>query len=119
MVADKDKPPSRLQIWTLASRPHTLTASISPVFAGYALTLHYCTRLGDEDTSIVDKTRIGWIALQFALFAGLIQIGTNLHNDYADFVKGEFPCMMCMTFSDIPVNSSLCMKSKEPTLTNE
>eukprot|EP00571_Detonula_confervacea_P003402 CAMPEP_0172327020 /NCGR_PEP_ID=MMETSP1058-20130122/58323_1 /TAXON_ID=83371 /ORGANISM="Detonula confervacea, Strain CCMP 353" /LENGTH=335 /DNA_ID=CAMNT_0013043943 /DNA_START=229 /DNA_END=1236 /DNA_ORIENTATION=- len=28
------------------------------------------------------------LAIQFAIFAGLIQISTNLHNDYADFVKG-------------------------------
>ncbi|KAL7486665.1 hypothetical protein ACHAW6_012258 [Cyclotella cf. meneghiniana] len=91
MTSDlKDKPPSRLQIWKLASRPHTLTASISPVLAGYALTLHYCLCLdgvrGGECR--VDKTAIGWMAVQFAMFAGLIQIGTNLHNDYADFVKG-------------------------------
>ena len=81
----KEKPPSRLQIWKVASRPHTLTASIAPVIAGYALTLHYY-----KTTDSVDGTILGQMALQFALFAGLIQIGTNLHNDYADFVKGEF-----------------------------
>lgn len=28
------------------------------------------------------------IAIQFAIFACLVQLATNLHNDYADFVKG-------------------------------
>jgi 1,4-dihydroxy-2-naphthoate octaprenyltransferase len=37
---------------------------------------------------VVDKGQVGWMAFQFAMFAALIQIGTNLHNDYADFVKG-------------------------------
>lgn len=86
----KDKPPSRFQIWKLASRPHTLTASVSPVLAGYALTLHYCTCLDAVQECVVDKGQVGWMALQFAMFAALIQIGTNLHNDYADFVKGRF-----------------------------
>ncbi|KAL7507196.1 hypothetical protein ACHAXN_004415 [Cyclotella atomus] len=89
MASDlKDKPPSRIQIWKLASRPHTLTASISPVLAGYALTLHYCTCLDASKECVVDKGQVGWMAFQFAMFAALIQIGTNLHNDYADFVKG-------------------------------
>ena len=95
MASDlKDKPPSRLQVWKLASRPHTLTASISPVLAGYALTMYYCTCL-DAPTGAceVEKGRISWMAVQFAMFAGLIQIGTNLHNDYADFVKGVFNCI--------------------------
>ena len=85
----KDKPPSRIQVWKLASRPHTLTASLSPVVAGFALTLHYCVCLEASEPCVVSKGAIGWIALQFASFAGLIQVGTNLHNDYADFVKGE------------------------------
>jgi 1,4-dihydroxy-2-naphthoate octaprenyltransferase len=84
----KDKPPSRLQVWKLASRPHTLTASVSPVLVGYALTLHYCVCLDETAECNIDKSRIGWMAVQFAMFAALIQIGTNLHNDYADFVKG-------------------------------
>jgi len=35
----------------------------------------------------VDGSR-AMVVIGFAAFAGLIQIGTNLHNDYADFVKG-------------------------------
>jgi 1,4-dihydroxy-2-naphthoate octaprenyltransferase len=85
----KDKLPSRFQVWKLASRPHTLTASVSPVLAGYALTLHYCVCLDNRGDCVVDKAAIGWMSLQFAVFAGMIQIGTNLHNDYADFVKGK------------------------------
>ena len=34
----EEKKPSKFQIWKLASRPHTLTASIVPVIVGYALT---------------------------------------------------------------------------------
>ncbi|EED88857.1 predicted protein, partial [Thalassiosira pseudonana CCMP1335] len=73
--SSKEPPPSRLQIWKLAARPHTLTASIVPVIVGYALTVRYCVG-------------VFYMAVQFAVFAGLIQISTNLHNDYADFVKG-------------------------------
>lgn len=35
----------------------------------------------------VDGSR-AMVVIGFAAFAGLIQIGTNLHNDYADFVRG-------------------------------
>jgi len=43
--------------------------------------------ISDGDVNVnVDSRAI--VVVGFAAFAGLIQIGTNLHNDYADFVKG-------------------------------
>ena len=76
--------PSRFQVWKLAARPHTLTASVVPVIVGYALTLQLVHRNSDL---LLHATILPY-AIQFAVFAGLIQISTNLHNDYADFVKG-------------------------------
>ena len=111
--------PSQFQVWKLAARPHTLTASFVPVIVGYALTLQLIHRnpdniilqlaLSDEESACTNHNEQGVcivnssspssalshhhatllpIAIQFAIFAGLIQISTNLHNDYADFVKG-------------------------------
>ena len=39
--------PSRFQVWKLATRPHTLTASVVPVIVGYALTLQLVHRNSD------------------------------------------------------------------------
>ena len=124
--------PSKFQVWKLASRPHTLTASIVPVIVGYALTLQLIRRHSDiavlaannkniddaascvitangnydeqqeeqeeqevctasnttSNNSTLLPPQLLQIAIQFAVFASLIQISTNLHNDYADFVKG-------------------------------
>ena len=87
--------PSRFQVWKLASRPHTLTASVAPVFVGYASTLRLIQRYPDLcgsragfEENIVSTDGLLPLTLQFATFAALIQISTNLHNDYADFVKG-------------------------------
>mmetsp|Transcript_3741 Transcript_3741/g.8191 ORF Transcript_3741/g.8191 Transcript_3741/m.8191 type:complete len:406 (+) Transcript_3741:32-1249(+) len=121
MNTTTDEPiPSKFQVWKLASRPHTLTASFVPVIVGYALTLQlihrnsdlllqegskFCAAVdagtGDDGTDGNDAicyasdtqnngatTQLLPLALRWALFAGLIQISTNLHNDYADFVKG-------------------------------
>jgi len=110
--------PSRYQVWKLAARPHTLTASIVPVIVGYGLTLQLihrnsgllrqtqtgrgcdapgatggtggdmCSANDYEEMKATATAAILPLAIQFAIFAGLIQISTNLHNDYADFVKG-------------------------------
>lgn len=59
--------------WFLASRPHTLTAAVMPVFLSLAIA-YPCFRL---------------IATGLALFISLlIQIGTNLVNDACDFWRG-------------------------------
>mmetsp|Transcript_20767 Transcript_20767/g.46989 ORF Transcript_20767/g.46989 Transcript_20767/m.46989 type:complete len:375 (-) Transcript_20767:670-1794(-) len=102
-----DKKPSRFAVWALASRPHTLTASIAPVVVGCALTARLihenpglierrsriCDAGGGESSctdidSVSAWTSVLPLAVQFGLFACLIQVSTNLHNDYADFVKG-------------------------------
>ena len=66
---------SKLKIWINSTRPKTLWAAVGPVLIGTALA--YC------DTHI----HIG-VFLATLGAAVLIQIGTNLSNDYFDFVKG-------------------------------
>lgn len=66
---------SKLKIWLASFRPKTLTASIAPVLIGAALAF----KDGQIDPLV--------LALTFAA-ALLIQIGTNLANDYYDFLKG-------------------------------
>ncbi len=65
-----------LTYWLLALRPKTLTLSIIPVVTGSALGW---LQAGHLSLSIM------WVALLAAL---LIQIGTNLHNDAADYTNG-------------------------------
>lgn len=72
--------PPLWKVWLVASRPHTLTASITPLIVSY--------NAGVAEIDNLDKVQYFHLALQCALFAILIQLGTNLHNDYADFVKG-------------------------------
>lgn len=69
--------PSRpsLGTWILALRPKTLSAAIAPVAVGTALSF------------AAGSWRPG-VALVTLLCAVLIQIGTNLTNDYFDFKKG-------------------------------
>lgn len=61
--------------WFLAIRPKTLPASIAPVVIGAAMAF------GDGDFNFLSA----FVCLVAAL---LIQIGTNLANDYFDFKKG-------------------------------
>jgi 1,4-dihydroxy-2-naphthoate octaprenyltransferase len=63
------------QIWWQMTRPHTLTASFVPVLLGSALALRY------------NKFHFG---LFFAMLLAslLIQIATNLFNEYYDFKNG-------------------------------
>jgi 1,4-dihydroxy-2-naphthoate octaprenyltransferase len=66
---------NRYKAWTAAARPHTLTASISPVIVACALAY----RAG----------AFKWIpALLCLLIALLAQIASNFANDYFDFKKG-------------------------------
>ena len=66
-------PPFRA--WLLAARPKTLTAAVVPVVVGTGLAL------GQGLAAL-------WPALAALGGAVLIQIGTNLTNDYYDFRKG-------------------------------
>jgi len=67
--------PTRLAVWIMASRPKTLWAAISPVIIGTAL-------------AYADRA-LHWPSALAALFGAImIQIGTNLSNDYFDYLKG-------------------------------
>jgi 1,4-dihydroxy-2-naphthoate polyprenyltransferase len=75
-MVEEERPPS-WKVWLHASRPHTLTASLSPCLVGYAVAA--------RNSHIHSLFQISF---QWFLFCVLIQLATNLHNDYADFVKG-------------------------------
>ena len=68
--------PSPLTVWWLGIRPKTLTIALSPVLVGTAIAW----------------AEQGWVkplAMAVALIGAiLIQAGTNLHNDSADYRKG-------------------------------
>jgi 1,4-dihydroxy-2-naphthoate octaprenyltransferase len=66
---------STLQIWWLAIRPKTLWAAVAPVMIGAALA---------ADAGPLHGPSLA-VTLAVAL---LVQIGTNLSNDYSDFKKG-------------------------------
>lgn len=86
---DKEKRPSTWKVWVLASRPHTLTAALAPVIVGYNLTLaYYKDVLSNFDSTDGNNHPLTRLTIHWVLFCILIQLGTNLHNDYADFVKG-------------------------------
>ncbi|HZW90891.1 MAG TPA: 1,4-dihydroxy-2-naphthoate polyprenyltransferase, partial [Myxococcaceae bacterium] len=60
-----------LRTWLLAARPKTLTAAVVPVVVGTGLALG-------------EGMAVAWPALAALAGAMLIQIGTNLTNDYYD-----------------------------------
>jgi 1,4-dihydroxy-2-naphthoate polyprenyltransferase len=68
--------PSLLSSWIMAARPRTLTISVTPVIVGAAL-------------AWAAERRIHWLAVLAALIGSVfIQLGTNIHNDAADFERG-------------------------------
>ncbi len=65
-----------MRIWLMASRPRTLPAAVAPVLVGTAAAV-----------AVSDELRVG--AFVAALVGSvLIQIGTNLANDYSDAKRG-------------------------------
>ncbi len=67
---------SRLGRWFLAIRPKTLGISVAPVLVGSTL-------------AYAESGQLRWPAASAALVAALlIQIGTNLYNDAADYERG-------------------------------
>ncbi|MBS4095861.1 MAG: 1,4-dihydroxy-2-naphthoate polyprenyltransferase [Sulfuricella sp.] len=71
-----DSRPSLVHVWWLAIRPKTLTVSFAPVLVGTAL-------------AWAEAAVFQWLpALVAVLCAGLIQVGTNLHNDVKDYERG-------------------------------
>lgn len=77
MTASVMGAPRGMRLWWTAARPRTLTLAASPVFAGSAL-------------AWAEGAAPAWgPALATLAAALLIQIGTNLHNDAADFERGN------------------------------
>ncbi|OEU10079.1 hypothetical protein FRACYDRAFT_173266 [Fragilariopsis cylindrus CCMP1102] len=72
--------PPLWKVWFVAARPHTLSASIAPNIVAY--------NVGIAIIDNVNKASFFWFTMEWTLFCILMQLGTNLHNDYADFVKG-------------------------------
>ena len=66
---------SRIRAWLLAIRPKTLIAGVAPVIAGTGLAVYH-------------GVFTFFPALAALVGAICIQIGTNLGNDYYDFVRG-------------------------------
>ena len=75
MTISTQSKPNPIKIWMAAIRPATLTASIVPVAVGGSLAWSH----GHQQIDALFAALLG------ALF---IQIATNLHNDYEDFVRG-------------------------------
>ncbi len=67
--------PSALKVWTLAARPKTLIAGLSPVLIGASFAAR------------TDSVSLTVFALCL-LFSISLQIGTNFANDYFDYMKG-------------------------------
>jgi len=66
----------QLSRWITAARPRTLSLSVAPVIVGTAL-------------AWAMERRANWPAVGAAIVASaFIQIGTNLHNDAADYKRG-------------------------------
>jgi len=66
---------TRWRIWLLASRPKTLTAAMTPVLVGTAVA--------------IEAGGFRWGPAIAALMCTLlIQVGTNIHNDVADYERG-------------------------------
>ena len=87
-----------IKAWFLAARPKTLTAAAVPVLLGIALAifrmsperLHPNADLGKVDILSWIGGSIRWIPAQLCLlFAWVMQIDSNLVNDYFDFKHGN------------------------------
>ena len=78
------KKPSIWRIYKTAARPHTLTASLCPCLVAYAATTG--TLNTTKNPRVVAVWPYCWCL--WVLFCMTVQLGTNFHNDYADFVKG-------------------------------
>jgi 1,4-dihydroxy-2-naphthoate octaprenyltransferase len=66
---------SNISAWMLATRPRTLPAAVAPVVLGSAI-------------AIADKNFVWLPAVAALIVALLLQIGSNLANDYFDYLKG-------------------------------
>jgi 1,4-dihydroxy-2-naphthoate polyprenyltransferase len=75
MTNASSAPPGPLKVWLMAIRVPTLPAAVVPVLVGSA-------------TALADGMLRPWAFVAALLAALLIQIGTNLANDYFDHQKG-------------------------------
>jgi 1,4-dihydroxy-2-naphthoate octaprenyltransferase len=78
---------SKIKIWFLSTRPKTLPAAAAPVIIGLALSF-YSIRHELKILSLYNLRFNILIAFFTVISALLIQIGTNLANDYFDYIKG-------------------------------
>lgn len=75
--ANAASPPPGWRLWWTAARPRTLTIAATPVLLGSA-------------SAFAEGAPLAWLpALAAFCCALLIQAGTNLHNDAADFERGN------------------------------
>jgi len=74
-IRESSTPPGPARAWLLAIRLPTLPAAVVPVLVGSA-------------TALADGMLRPWVVVVALLAALLIQIGTNLANDYFDHQKG-------------------------------
>jgi 1,4-dihydroxy-2-naphthoate octaprenyltransferase len=72
----KEAPPNGWRIGWLAIRPRTLSIAATPVLVGTAV-------------AVAEGAALVWLTMLAALCCALlIQVGTNLHNDSADYENG-------------------------------
>src|SRR6476620_7638177 len=65
-----------LSPWIMAARPRTLSLSVTPVLVGTAM-------------AWAAEGEVPWLPVLAALVSSVfIQLGTNIHNDAADFERG-------------------------------
>lgn len=70
-VKEQQRPPT-WKVWWTATRPHTVTASLCPCLVAAAA----CPQTPLD------------VQAAWTIFCVTVQIGTNLHNDYSDYVQG-------------------------------
>lgn len=76
-----------LKAWIIATRPYSLTGAAVPVVLGHALAwkdLH-----PDDTWSVMPTNRFLTIFILCLLFAGTMQIISNMINDYFDCLRGN------------------------------
>jgi 1,4-dihydroxy-2-naphthoate octaprenyltransferase len=65
-----------------------LAPNIVAYNAGLAFIEFGGTSTAETETDAANIASYFWLTVEWTLFCILMQLGTNLHNDYADFVKG-------------------------------
>lgn len=84
--AKKNQRPSAWRVWAMAARPHTLTASLCPCLVAFGSIVHHQQQLPLLQQH--PQQPLPLLMGTWLFFCVTVQIGTNLHNDYSDFVQG-------------------------------